>query len=287
MSFSLTRDVTAGTPDLQMIFRREGERTLLASSFARMPFRTFSPFYNPGHGCAYVYVVNPTPGFLGGDRVRTEIGLGPGAHAFVTAPSATKVLGTGLGRAEQTTDIRVADGAILEYAPPYVIPFAGARYRQKTIVHMEATSSCLVLDWFATGRTNRGESLAFEEYDSLTALFSGDEPVVYDRFLLCPKEEDYRAPGRLESHTVSASLYLMHTRPELRKGLVESLRKILAEDAVLSGVSAIDPRALVVRVMGQTMPPVQETVLRVIGLIRRMVFGVGPQGVVDRLLKAL
>ena len=287
MSFFFTSDISVGNPDLRMIFERRTERTVLTESFSGMPFRTFPPFYARGHGCAYVYVVNPTPGFLGGDRVQVEIELGQGAHAFVTAPSATKVLMAGGDYAEQTTHIRVADGAILEYVPSYVIPFAGARYRQRTLVRMEATSSCLVLDWFATGRTNRGETLRFEEYDNLMVLLSGDEPVVYERFVLHPKEEEYAVLGRLESHTVSASLYLMHSRPDLSKILEERMGEALGEQGVLSGVSTIGSGGLAVRVMGHAMPPVQKSVANAIRLIRRMVFGVDHDEIVDRLLGTL
>jgi len=108
--------------------------------------------------------------------------------------------------AEQTTHIHVADGAILEYIPPYVIPFAGSRFRQRATIHMEEGSTCLSLDWFSTGRISRGENLAFEEYENSTMVICGGKPIVFDRFVLRPQDEDYSALGRMESYTVSALL---------------------------------------------------------------------------------
>ena len=72
-------------PDLRLVFKRQGERSVLAESFSRMPFRSFPPFYDRNRGCAYTYVVNPTPGFLGGDRVRVEVVVASEAHAFIAA----------------------------------------------------------------------------------------------------------------------------------------------------------------------------------------------------------
>jgi urease accessory protein len=270
-----------------MIFERDGEKTVLAESFSRMPFRTFPPFYAQSQGCAYTYIVNPTPGFLGGDRVRVEIALRQGAHGFIASPAATKVLKASRDHAEQTTHITVSDGATLEYVPAYVIPFGGARFKQKTVVHMERASTCLVLDWFTTGRTGRGESLAFDEYDNSTVLVCEGEPVVCDRFILRPKDEEYRALGRLESSTVSASLYLMHNRSDLPKTLVAGVREALGEETSLAGVSTIGSKGLTVRVMGQAMPPVQKSVVRVIKVIRRMVLAIEHEEIPDRLLNAL
>ena len=274
-------------PDLRLVFKRQGERSVLAESFSRMPFRSFPPFYDRNRGCAYTYVVNPTPGFLGGDRVRVEVVVASEAHAFIAAPQALKILGTGSDYAEQTTHIRVEDGAILEYLPPYAIPFAGSRYRQKTIVRVGKRSSCLVLDWFSTGRTRRGESLLFDEYDSATLIMSGDGPVVYDRFILRPGRDEYRALGRLESHAVSACLYLIHDRSETPKAVVETVADALSNEVILAGTSAIDAGGLVVRVMGPAIPAVKKALVRVIEIVRRMLFAADDEGLFRRLLGAL
>jgi urease accessory protein len=287
MFFSLISKEPRDQPNLCLVFRSDGDRTILAESFSRMPFRSLPPFYDRNHRCAYAYVVNPTPGFLGGDRVRVEVVVGSEAHAFITAPSALKILGTGPDYAEQTTHIRVEDEAAVEYLPPYVIPFAGSRYRQKTIVHIGKRSSCLILDWFSSGRVRRGESLLFDEYDSATIIVSGNGPVVYDRFALRPASEEYRALGRLESHTVSACLYLIHDRSDVPKAVLGAITDALFDETILAGVSVIDAGGVVVRVMGPAIPAVQKTLIRVIGTIRRMLLAVDDEELFGRLLGAL
>ncbi len=276
-----------GTPNLRLVFAKEGGGTILAESFSRMPFHVFPPFHEQDDGCAYTYVVNPTPGFLGGDRADLEIILRPGSHAFITAPSATKILNTGRDRAEQTVRIHIADKAVLEYVPPYVIPFAGSRFRQNTRVQMEKTSRCLLVDWFSTGRVSRGESLAFEEYDNSTVVACDGEPIIFDRFVLLPADEDYSVSGRLESYTLSACLYFINGGSPLPKPLMESIRGLARDGDVLAGVSTLDTDGLVMRIMGRNVPSVQKVLVRVIGLIRRSVLDIENDRILDRLLVTL
>ncbi len=275
------------TPDLRLLFTEESGKSVLAESFSRMPFRVFPPFSSPASGAAYTYIVNPTPGFLGGDRAKIEILLEPGAHAVIAGPSATKILHTSPDRAEQTTNIHLADGAILEYLPSYVIPFAGARFTQRTVVHIESTSTCLLLDWFSTGRTSRGERLAFESYDNATIVMCGERPVICERLLLEPANEAYGVPCRLESYAVSASLYLIHGCSPLSRHLLDDVRDVLGRSAALAGASDLDGNGMVIKVLGATAPSVQNALIPAIGLLRKNLFGIDDDPIFNRLVGAL
>ena len=203
----------------------------------------------------------------------------------MTTPSATKVMGTDGDRAEQTIHIDIQDGASLEYVPSYAIPFAKARYAQKTVVRLGSVSTCVLLDWFTTGRTSRGESLKFDEYESSTLFLSGDEPVIYERFVLNPRDEEYRSLGLLGSCTVSACLYIVCDRSGPVKDLLKSVREALSGESTLSDVSSVDSRGLAVRVMGQGVPDVQRELIRVIGVIRRILLRVDDDELLHRMLK--
>jgi urease accessory protein len=285
--FSPVPDIPHDTPNLRLVFKKEGEKTVLAESFSRMPFCAFPPFYSDDGGCAYTYVVNPTPGYLAGDRVEIDILLQPHAHAFITAPSATRILKTGPNRAEQTTHIHVADGAILEYIPSYVIPFAGSRFRQRTTIHMEEGSTCLSLDWFSTGRISRGENLAFEEYDNSTMVICKGKPIVFDRFVLRPQDEDYSALGRMESYTVSALLCLVHGGPGLSKSFLEGMRDLFQDKAAVGGLSALSASALTARILGANIPSVQKPLFQLIGFIRKNLLGIVDNSFLYRVVRLL
>ncbi len=268
--FSTGPDATQrSNADLRLVFKREGETTVLAESFSRMPFRVFPPFHSENGKCAYTYIVNPTPGYLGGDRAEIDILLQPHAHAFITAPSATKILNTGADCAEQTVHIDVADRAILEYIPSYVIPFAGSRFKQRTTIDIEAGSTCIVLDWFSTGRISHGEHFAFDEYDNATMITREGRPLVFDRFVLRPHDEDCSALGRMESYTVSAFLCLIHGGLDFPKSLIEDIRALPWGEDGLGGVTTLAAGGCAVRIVGRSIPAVQKILFRVIGLMRK------------------
>ncbi len=286
--FSTGPDATQrSNADLRLVFKRERGKTVLSESFSRMPFRVFPPFYSGNGRCAYTYIVNPTPGYLGGDRSQIDILLEPHSHAFITSPSATKILNTGHDRAEQTTHISVADGAILEYIPSYVIPFAGSRFRQRTTINIEAGSTCIVLDWFSTGRIGYGEHFAFDEYDNATMIVCGGRPLVFDRFVLRPHDEDCSALGRMESYTVSAFLCLIRVSPNLPKFPLDDIRALQCGEDALCGVSTLAAGGLAVRIMGRNIPAVQKVLFRVIGLIRRGLWAVEDDHTLQRVLRPL
>src|SRR5207245_635300 len=77
-----------------------------------------------------VSILNPTGGLVGGDRLDVTIDVGPGAHACLTTPSATKVYRTTGAMAEQHVSIVVDAGAMCEWIPDHTIPFPGSRLRQ-------------------------------------------------------------------------------------------------------------------------------------------------------------
>jgi urease accessory protein UreH len=155
------------------------------------------------------------------------------------------------------------------------------------MVHMGKGASCLILDWFSTGRVKRGESFLFGEYDNTTIVLSAGEPIVYDRFVLRPVSDDYRTAGRLESHTVSACLYLIRDGSDVPKDVVEAVADTLFDGTILAGTSAIDTCGLVVRVLGPAVPPVQKCLIRVIATIRKLLFAAEDDGLLERLIGAL
>ena len=127
----------------------------------------------------------------------------------------------------------------------------------------------------------------FNEYDNTTIILSADEPIVYDRFVLRPGNDEYRAVGRLESHTVSACLYLIHGGSEVAKAVVEAVADTLFDDTILAGTSAIDAGGLVVRVAGAGCTSGPKSLVRVIAIIRKLLFAAEDEGLLERLIGAL
>src|SRR5438046_7534614 len=83
-------------------------RTVLAPAEQRAPLAVARAFALDGGG-ALVHLHNLSGGVLGGDRLRLELEVGPGAWAQVTTTGATRVYRT-LPSAETPIETRVTRG---------------------------------------------------------------------------------------------------------------------------------------------------------------------------------
>jgi len=258
---------------LRLLFGRGGDRTVLRDSFSVVPMRTFQPFYPDASGAACCYIVNPTSGLVGGDRIESEITLEKDTHVLITSPSATKVYRSTGAYSESITSITLGENAALEYLPRYVIPFAGSMYRQKTTVAMGAGASLILLDAFTTGRTARHEHLGFREYRSATEIAYCGEPAVTDRFVLEPAADDYGALGFLEASTVCAALYILFPDPSRATRLLSLIRECLdASHDLAGGVSTLPLGGVAARILGSTVHSVENTIFRICSASRKLLY---------------
>src|SRR5260370_12068755 len=124
---------------LRLRFARPGPNTILAQSRFSLPLQTLTPLTLAG-GAAYLMMLNPTGGVLGGDHLVTEIVQEPGTHVCLTTPSATRIYRTLEKPAILETVIRIGEGAALEYFPDHVIPHEGSALRQSLRVKMTPVS---------------------------------------------------------------------------------------------------------------------------------------------------
>jgi urease accessory protein len=139
------------------------------------------------HGRLVLNLVNPTAGFFDGDRVETDISVGPGAHLVLGTPAASRVYRTRSGKpAANHQKFRVGENASLEWNPEPFIPHAGASYVQSTEIDLHPSASLLYLDWLAPGRVAKGEVFAYEKLRWELDLNIGDKTIARERYYLQP-----------------------------------------------------------------------------------------------------
>jgi urease accessory protein len=137
-------------------------------------------------GAAYMLLLNPTGGILGGDRLLSRVVLDPGTHACLSTPSATRVYRSLGEPSVQETWIEVGAGATLEFVPDHVIPHADSRFRQRLSVELGRGSRAILFDAFAAGRLAHGEAWASREFDSETRVFCDGAPLYLSRTKIAP-----------------------------------------------------------------------------------------------------
>jgi urease accessory protein len=139
---------------------------VLAGRRFTLPLQALEPMDLTGDGAATLLLLNPTGGIVGGDRLETEIVLGPGSRVCLSTPSATRVYRSPEHPAVQRVSITIGRGATLEWLPDHLIPSLGGRLRQVTEITMAPHATLLYLDAWATGRLARGEAWGFDLLDS-------------------------------------------------------------------------------------------------------------------------
>jgi urease accessory protein len=110
--------------------------TALTRRAHRGPFLVQRPFFPEGREVCHVYLLHPPGGLVGGDHLRLELTVGPGARALVTTPAAGKAYRTRGPVARQTHALSVDDGAALEWLPQEIIIYDGADVELATEVDL-------------------------------------------------------------------------------------------------------------------------------------------------------
>jgi urease accessory protein len=242
--------------ELRLEFARDdatGE-TLLAASHQEPPLRVVRAFALRD-GAALVHLHNVSGGLLGGDRLALTVNVGGGAAAQITTTGATRIYRPRADAAvtTQVNEIVVGDGALLEYLPDAVIPFAGARFSQRTAIRLEEGAGLFWWEILAPGREARGEVFAYESVELKTDLSARGRLIAAERVRLEPPVRGLVSLARLGPYRTWATFYIcrvgvaaahwMELETELRETLALQSR---GEDA-LWGVSTLAAHGLVLR----------------------------------------
>lgn len=233
---------------LQLGFAQNRGRTELVQHFQKSPLQIMRPLYfNPLRpDMAYTYLMSSGGGILQGDRLRTDLGFGPGTAAHVTGQAHTKVYRMEHDYAVSIMNITVEEGAYVEYLPDPVVPFAGSRFYQQTAVELDESATLLLGETVYAGRLARGERHEYKVYASDLEVRRPDGRIVaLDRVRLCPDDTagagGVSGLGVMADHDVLAMLYVF-TPLVGPAELAERLNTALAgalDDELLFGVSAL------------------------------------------------
>jgi urease accessory protein len=170
---------------LGLQFERRGRSTVLGQSRFTLPLQALTPL-ETDDGTAYLMLLNPTGGVLGGDHLVTEIIQEAGTHVCLTTPSATRVYRTSRRPAIIETVIKLGEEATLEYLPDHVIPHIGSALVQSLRLEMARGSRAIVLDCLASGRVAHGERWSFTRIDSRTEVYVCGRPAFLNRTKIEP-----------------------------------------------------------------------------------------------------
>ena len=197
---------------------RQGRTTLAKMQF-HGPLRVQRPFYpepapakaagraqasQPCHCC----LLHPPGGLVSGDDLSLDVRLGQGAHALLTAPSASKFYAADAHNVaqRQTNDLYVT-GGVLEWLPRETIVYDGARAEMRTSVELDAASACIGWEMVCLGRPAAGETFTSGSVRQSLCVSREGVPLLHEVLRLEGGDALQLGACGLGGHAVSATLF--------------------------------------------------------------------------------
>lgn len=206
----LTRDQTFHqlASRLALRFEKSANRTRMFIDAQQPPWAVIRAFPGEGGG-ALVHLNNVSGGVVAGDCLSLSVNVGPGSIAQVTTTGATRLYRhrADSQESEERIELNVAEGALLEYLPDAIIPFAGSRHRQSTSITLADSATFLWWDILAPGRQAMGESFAYERLRIRTEVRSPNRPLLLENLALEPATRPLTSLARLGGYTHRANFY--------------------------------------------------------------------------------
>jgi urease accessory protein len=223
---------------------------------------------------------NLSGGVLAGDRLSVELDFGPNARAQITSTGATRLYRSRpqAPPAEYATHVRTREGALLEYLPDPLIPFAGSRYRQHTVVSLENDAGLFWWDTVAPGREARGEVFSYHHLHLNFELRVDGIPVALERSDLDPMARPLQSAARLGPYRYFSTFYVC--RAGASENVLRALEKELAAVAgqlsspvIIWALGRLPAHGLVVRALSRNGRDIAEGLVTFWRVAKQALYG--------------
>jgi urease accessory protein len=228
--------------------------THLRASTQQPPLRVIRAFAREDGSCL-AHLHNVSGGVLGGDHLALDVKIGPCANVQITTTGATRIYRPRAisAPAEQHNKIEIAAGALLEYVPDPIIPYAGARFSQSTEIHLAPGAALFWWEVLAPGREARGEIFDYERVEMRAEIFASGRIIAAERVRLEPKARALKSLARLGAFRYWITFYICREGLEparwlaLENELRDVARPFAASAESLWGISALAAHGLAIR----------------------------------------
>lgn len=233
-------------------------RTVLGESFQEPPLKVVRAF-SLEDGGALVHLHNVSGGLLGGDRLSLRVNLGTGTSVQLTTTSATRIYRhkREFSATTQGTEVTVGEGALLEYVPDSIIPFAGAHFFQRTGIVLAHGAGLFWWEILAPGREARGELFAYKQFEMRTRVIALGRRIAAENICIRPDSGKISSLAGLGSYRYVATFYICRVGLEesawrkLEEELRELSGRMTRRGEILWGVSSLVAHGLIVRCLAR------------------------------------
>ncbi len=192
--------------NLELEFTKKDLSTQLTHCYALAPWKIQRSLYPEGEEVCHCILLHTAGGIVGGDRLSATIQLQPHTQVLLTTASASKIYRSTGAESHQITQIRIEEGASLEWFPQGTIAFDRCRYRQTTRIELAPAATCTMWEIVRFGRTASGEKFSAGNWRSHTEVWRDLVPLWIDRQYLAGDSEMLASPNGLNNDPIAASL---------------------------------------------------------------------------------
>lgn len=251
-------------------FECRGETSALVQREHFGPLRVQKALYPEGPQVCHVLLLHPPGGVAGGDSLDIAVGAAAGTHALLTTPGAGKWYRSGGRQARQSLNVRVGEGAVVEWLPQESIFFDGAEAQMQTRIELAADAVFCGWEILCLGRTAAGERFSRGRLELATRIERQGRPLWLERGCLRGGSSWLDAAAGLAGRPVSATLLLAGKAVE--RDWLDACRAAPAGDGVLTGVTAL-PDLLVARCLAPGAEAARAWLVEVWRLLRPAALG--------------
>jgi urease accessory protein len=260
---------------LALEYALQADRTVVRHQHTG-PLRVLQNLYPEGNSVCHNVLIHPPSGLVGGDTLNLQVQAQAGAHGLITTPGATRFYRSDGPLAVQSTHLRLAPGARLEWLPLESIAYSGCRAENKLVVELEPGAELIGWDITALGLPLAQLPFLqghFSQHISLTNAWTERACLRADDHLLL------HSPAGLAGQTCMGTLFFMagETISRVRKeSALDAVRHTLSLHSLagLAGATCPHSRVLVVRVLAPVVEPALDLLRLVWQQLRSEIWGI-------------
>ena len=201
-----------------------------------------------------VVALTPSGALFHGDGVDLCVSCGPRTDVTLTTASATKLNRCQDGDIRFDLHVSVAAGGTFRYLPHELIPFRGARYRQRISLDLYDDAQAWLLEVVGAGQSRAPFTYSCLSFE--TTFRRDDQVTARERFSMTPQ-----TAGQLRGHTHYGGLFALG--PQWDDSLARVVNARLASHPP-AGASVLPGGGLVAKALADAADPLRTMLLRAV-----------------------